>query len=137
MDTGDPRQVRLASAVAVAIVLFVIAMIAWLERKGLEPTVLIASVFLVLAGMVIPSYFPARKITFVNACLNNLREIQMARDKKAGENQKLPTDVPTEKDLYGATDTNGFLSRQLVCPAIGAVNELPTCSLADKGHKLE
>lgn len=142
MNTDDPRQVRLACAVAVGVVLFVIAMIGWRGRKGLVPTILIASVFVFLAAMVIPSYFPARKIAFANACLNNLREIQMAKDKWAEENHKLPTDIPTEKDLNGASETNGFLRSKLVCPAggkytIGAVNENPTCSLADKGHKLE
>jgi hypothetical protein len=68
-----------------------------------------------------------------------LKQFRDAKNAWGIKYHKLPTDMPTEDDLCG---TNGFLRRKLVCPAggkytIGAVNEVPACSLADKGHKLQ
>jgi hypothetical protein len=65
--------------------------------------------------------------------------IEEAKDEWARANHKLPTDVPTEEDFVG---TNKLLHSMPVCPsggtyAFGAVNQKPTCSLAEHGHKLE
>jgi len=69
-----------------------------------------------------------------NQCINNLRQIDAAKQQWALENSKSATAVPTVMDLlpYFA---NGFPS----CPsggryAINSVGEYPTCSVA--GHIL-
>jgi predicted RNase H-like nuclease (RuvC/YqgF family) len=74
----------------------------------------------------------------MNACINNLRLIDSAKQQWALENKKQATDMPTVDDLrpYLAQKPNGLL---LACPdggiyTIGAVGEKPTCSIP--GHVL-
>lgn len=116
--------------------------VVFLGRKRLGVTILIALTWLLLAAIAIPSFIPARSQAYRNACINNLKGIQHAKALWANAEHKLPTDIPTELDLYGTFSTNGFLHHKLVCPNGGkytfeAVGEEPSCSFADKGHKLE
>jgi len=114
----------------------------WLGRKKLLITIPTLLAFLFLAAIAIPSFLPARPMAYRNTCINNLHQIRDAKNAWAKKYNKLPTDIPTGEDLYGTNVTNGFLRHNLVCPrggkySIGAVGENPTCSFADKGHKLE
>lgn len=70
----------------------------------------------------------------LNACINNLRQMDGAKQQWALENRKSITDVPTEKDV-AAYLKNGIPK----CPAggtytLGAAGAAPTCSIA--GHAL-
>lgn len=69
-----------------------------------------------------------------NQCINNLRQIDAAKQQWALENSKTTTAVPTVADLLPYFP-NGFPS----CPSggrytINAVGDYPTCSIA--GHAL-
>jgi len=73
-----------------------------------------------------------------NACINNLRQIDAAKNEFALEKRKANGAVVTEADIkpYIKLDASGNLPK---CPAggkytIGKVGELPTCSVA--GHVL-
>ena len=68
-----------------------------------------------------------------NACINNLRQIDGAKNEWALEKNKKATDVPTKEDLLP------YLRSWPVCPqggtyTIGAVGDKPTCSIP--GHEL-
>ena len=70
-----------------------------------------------------------------NACINNLRQIDAAKQLWALENDKTATDVPTVQDLLPYFSNGVFPA----CPSggtytIGAVDETPTCSIP--GHVL-
>ena len=78
-----------------------------------------------LAAIAIPNFVKARATSQENACINNLRQIDAAKNKWALEKAKKPTDVPTKEDLLP------YLRRWPVCPdggtyTIGAVSEKPT-----------
>ena len=129
-------------AVLACINILVAAVVIWLGRRELAITIPCTLIFLFVAAIAIPSCIPARPIAYRNACINNLREIDNAKAEWAKTNHKSPSNVPTEEDLYGTNGTNGILRRKLVCPrggtyTFGSVSENPTCSFADKGHKLE
>jgi hypothetical protein len=73
-----------------------------------------------------------------NACINNLRQIDAAKQQWALENGKKTGDAVTEADIkpYIKLDADGNLPK---CPAggtytIGKVGENPTCSIP--GHEL-
>ena len=88
-----------------------------------------------LSAIAIPNFVKARQVSMQNACINNLREIQAAKNEWALENSKEPGAVPTEYDLTPYLRDGKFP----VCPAggsytIGAVSNAPTCSIP--GHKL-
>ena len=72
----------------------------------------------------------------LNQCLQNLRQIDAAKQSWAVDNSKDATDVPTVQDLLPYLKGNVLP----VCPAggiyrIGAMNEQPSCSIA--GHALQ
>jgi type II secretory pathway pseudopilin PulG len=88
-----------------------------------------------LAAIAVPNFEKARATSQKNACINNLRQIQAAKQEWALEKGKAQTDVPTWDDLQP------YLPHPvpLVCPAggtysINAVGDSPTCSIA--GHEL-
>jgi outer membrane lipoprotein-sorting protein len=73
-----------------------------------------------------------------NACINNLRQIDAAKNQFALENKKTNGDPVTEADIkpYIKLDADGNLPK---CPAggkytLGKVGETPTCSI--EGHVL-
>ena len=76
-----------------------------------------------------------------NACINNLRQIDAAKQQWALENGKKSTDTPAEDDIkpyVGKPDANGNQSFPK-CPAggkytIGRMDQMPTCSVP--GHVL-
>jgi hypothetical protein len=90
-----------------------------------------------LAAIAIPNFVKARSVSQENACINNLRQIDAAKQQWALENQKKSTDIPTENDLKPYIMLrNGQFPR---CPqggtySIGPVGQPPTCSVP--GHVL-
>jgi len=86
-----------------------------------------------LAAIAIPNFVKARATSQENACINNLRQIDAAKQQWALEKSKTATDIPTKEDLLP------YMRRWPVCPAggtytIGPVGEKPTCSIP--GHQL-
>lgn len=112
-----------------------------LGHKRLLLAFLGAFAFLILAAMVIPSAIPARFVAQKNACISNLRRIQEGKEQWAKATNKSPSDIPTEKDLYGEKDGEGFIRHRQTCPRggiynFGAVCQEPVCSLGYKGHQI-
>jgi len=86
-----------------------------------------------LSAIAIPNFVKARETAQRNACINNLRQIDAAKQQWALEKGKQATDVPTWDDL------KPYLGRIPHCPAggtytINAVDEPPQCSVP--GHVL-
>ena len=84
-----------------------------------------------LAAIAIPNFVRARNTAQRNACINNLRQIDGAKQQWALEYKKETADTPTPQQL-DAYLRMGFSS--LKCPAggvytINAVGEKPTCSI--------
>ena len=90
--------------------------------------------FCAVAALAIPTVLPHRAYCCMNACVNNLRQLDGAAQQWALENQKKPGDRIT------MTDITPYLRNPLVCPQKGAykigpvVSNVPTCSI--KGHAL-
>lgn len=90
----------------------------------------------ILAAIALPNFFQAREVAQRNKCLNNLRQIDAAKQVWATENNKTPADVPTWTDIKPYLGKN---AGKLTCPKggeyiIGAVGEKPRCSIP--GHTL-
>jgi competence protein ComGC len=88
----------------------------------------------VLAAIAIPNFVKARNTAQMNVCLNNLRQIEGAKQMWALETKKEVTDTPTQSDL-----TAYFKNGQLpICPAGGAytlnaVGKASACSIPHHG----
>jgi hypothetical protein len=87
-----------------------------------------------ISAVAIPSFAKARGVAQKTACINNLRQIEAAKQTWALENKKGEHDIPTQEDL------KPYLTHGLpVCPLGGTytINEVATpsiCSVA--GHHL-
>jgi hypothetical protein len=86
-----------------------------------------------LAAIAIPNFVKARAVSQQNACVNNLRQLDAAKNEWALEKGKTNGAVPTKEDLLP------YLRSWPVCPAggtytINAVGVPPTCSIP--GHVL-
>jgi hypothetical protein len=69
-------------------------------------------------------------------CINNLRQLDGAKEQWALELKKTPEDIPADSDLFGPEQ---YVKVKPVCPLNGvytlkAVKDKPTCSVA--GHSL-
>ena len=100
--------------------------------------VLAVMIIPLMLGIAIPNFVRARDMAQTNVCINNLRQIDAAKQQWVLEKGKKNGDVVTEADikLYIKLDANGDLPK---CPAggkytIGKVGEAPTCSIP--GHAL-
>src|SRR5664280_2282471 len=85
----------------------------------------------ILAAIAIPNFVKARNTAQMNMCINNLRQIEDAKQQWALENKKELTDTPTARELDKYLHTS-FTT--LKCPAggvytINAVGQEPTCSI--------
>jgi general secretion pathway protein G len=107
------------------------------KKKSLGAKIITTVIASLFAGfvivIVIPNFIRARYETSANACINNLRQIDAAKNEWALENEKTNGAIVTENDIkpYIKLDSNGNLPK---CPAggtytIGRVGEDPKCSI--------
>ncbi|HTL54219.1 MAG TPA: hypothetical protein VL361_01015 [Candidatus Limnocylindrales bacterium] len=81
-----------------------------------------------------PPLVPRRKSSEVSTCVNNLRQLDGAKQVWALEHHKTTNYCPSLNDL------NGYVRRPLICPrggtySLGRVDELPKCSIGG-AHRL-
>jgi len=95
---------------------------------------IVVAIIGLLAGIAIPNFVKARSTSQINACINNLRQIDAVTQQWALEEKKAATTpaIGNEVAIYGYLQGN----QVPVCPANGsytlpaAVIGSPTCSIA-------
>jgi hypothetical protein len=97
------------------------------------PSMASASTVGLLAAIAIPNFVRARAVAQKNACINNLRQLDGAKQQWAREDHK-----PTGTEVT-MTELVPFLPKPPECPAggvyrVGEVGKRPTCSI--EGHEL-
>jgi hypothetical protein len=102
----------------------------WRSNLGL---ICLGIIFLLGLPIFISQNFVGHRTSPMNACINNLRQLDGAIQTWAFERKKLPTDIPQWADL------SNYLKQPLKCPSVGvykfgAVGERPTCTIP--GHVL-
>jgi hypothetical protein len=110
-------------------------------RKSL--ILILAGVFVLSLSAFVSNFIRARNTSASNACINNLRQIDGAKQQWALENQKTANDVPSWDDIrpYLGRGPQGDLSG-LRCPnggtyTIGRVADPPTCSVGGPKDSLD
>jgi uncharacterized membrane protein YbaN (DUF454 family) len=96
---------------------------------GIGLTILSIPFFMAIA---IPNFVKARQTAMQNVCINNLRQIDAAKNEWALEHQKKATDTPTQSDLLPYLKNRQWPK----CPAggtytIGQDSVSPTCSVTN------
>ena len=112
-------------------------------KSASEKLVVVAAVaacLFVVFAIVLPNFIRARSTSAQNACMNNLRQIDGAKQQWALEYSKTTNDVPSwaEVQPYLGRGTQGEIPK---CPAggtyiLGRVGEFPRCSIGGPGHSL-
>ena len=99
---------------------------------------IVVAIIGLLAAIAIPNFVRARTTSQINACINNLRQIDGAKQQWALEKHQTSTATPVSTDLmpYLGRGTAGSYP---TCPANGtySINDIqtaPTCNVA--GHQL-
>ena len=82
---------------------------------------IVVAIIGLLAAIAIPNFVKARKTSQTNACLNNLRQLDGAKQQWALEKGKTSTDTPVAADLqpYLGRGDAGSLGN-VYCPLSGA-----------------
>src|SRR5437763_2172783 len=62
---------------------------------------IVVAIIGLLAAIAIPNFVKARTTAQKNSCINNLRQIDGAKEQWALENKKTQTDSPVDTDLFG------------------------------------
>jgi len=96
---------------------------------------IVVAIIGLLAAIAIPNFVRARDTSQKNSCINNLRQIDGAKQEWALENKENDTSSPATTDVQNYLKDNLFPH----CPSSGtysinAVNTDPTCSIS--GHVL-
>jgi prepilin-type N-terminal cleavage/methylation domain-containing protein len=110
---------------------------------------IVVAIIGLLAAIAIPNFIKARNTSQTNACINNLRQIDAAKQEWALETGQTAAAIPTPASLAsflgrgtaGATINvaGGTVANDINCPAGGtyailAINVAPTCTIT--GHVL-
>ncbi|MDB6026722.1 MAG: hypothetical protein JWM68_2945 [Verrucomicrobiales bacterium] len=90
---------------------------------------IVVAIIGLLAAIAIPNFVKARATAQQNACVNNLRQIDGAKDQWAIEKGKKTGDSPASSDV------EEYIKKVPVCPAggsytYGVVGTNPACSLS-------
>lgn len=97
---------------------------------------IVVAIIGLLAAIAIPNFVRARGTAQRNACINNLRQIDGAKEQWALENKK------SSGTAADSTGINAYIKGGAPsCPGGGtytyqAVDTSPTCSLSASGHSL-
>ena len=98
--------------------------------------VLITGVGLVLAFIVLLPLFYSRDGRQRPYCVNNLRQIEGAKQLWAEENKKNTNDVPSLEDIRALAGAHALKCPQGGSYTIGRVGEPARCSIGGPGHTL-
>ena len=95
---------------------------------------IVVAIIGLLAAIAIPNFVRARTTSQMNACINNLRQLDGAKQQWALENKQAPTATPQPSDVqpYLGRGTAGLYP---ICPGAGTytLHDLataPSCSLS-------
>ena len=101
---------------------------------------IVVAIIGLLAAIAIPNFVKARTAAQKNACINNLRQIDGAKEQLALEAKLAPNAAVATTDLYG---TDKYIRQEPKCPTdntsytVGNVGVKPVCGTgAALGHVL-
>ena len=97
---------------------------------------IVVAIFGILLGLALPNFIKSRNRSRQQICIENLSQIESAKQIWGVENGKKNGDVPSEADLIGPSL---YIKKTPSCPAEGsyeykAIGDIATCSIS--GHVL-
>jgi len=110
---------------------------------------IVVAIIGLLAAIAIPNFVHARQVSQTNACINNLRQIDAAKQQWALENGQGSAAVPGDADVITYIGRTGANGTDIYCPLgakgtamdgytgnIGDMSTMPSCGNYDAtSHK--
>jgi prepilin-type N-terminal cleavage/methylation domain-containing protein len=108
---------------------------------------IVVAIIGLLAAIAIPNFVKARTTSQVNACINNLRQIDYAKQQWGLETKQQATASPLQSDIDPYIGRTGN-ANNVVCPSGGstatfsssytieALTNSPTCKIVSSTHVL-
>jgi prepilin-type N-terminal cleavage/methylation domain-containing protein len=91
---------------------------------------IVVAIIGLLAAIAIPNFVKARSVSQQNACINNLRYIDSAKQQWALETRQATNTTP------GFSDISGYLRISALCPAAGSLTAFSSSyTMNDVGSK--
>jgi type II secretory pathway pseudopilin PulG len=95
---------------------------------------IVGAIIGLLATIAVPNFVKARTVSENDTCINNLRQIDSAKQQWALENDQPPTAMPAQGSVSPYIG-RGSVGRWPTCPAngsytINAVSTAPMCTVA-------
>ena len=109
---------------------------------------IVVAIIGLLAAIAIPNFVRARTTAQQNACINNLRQIDGAKQQWALETRQQATATPVATDLDPFVGRGAGTTAGIICPAAGAagsfassytintLNQSPACQIVAATHVL-
>jgi prepilin-type N-terminal cleavage/methylation domain-containing protein len=102
---------------------------------------IVVAIIGLLAAIAIPNFVKARLLTQKNSCINNLRQIDGAKQEWALENSKSANATVSSASIQPYIG-RGLTGQWPLCPGggsyvVGDMNTMAVCSLAGIGHQLQ
>src|SRR2546429_2622169 len=100
---------------------------------------IVVAIIGLLAAIAIPNFVKSRTTSQTHACINNLRQIDSAKQQWALETRQITNAVPTDSDIEPYLRSSSLTN--VICPSGGAmatfdssyvlhsVSEPPTCNI--------
>lgn len=112
---------------------------------------IVVAIIGILIALAIPNFIHSRENVYRDMCINNLRQIKLAKAQWALENnesnEEIPTPEPTVADLDPYIEDDITTGHKFICPldqggtfsssyAINDLNTDPTCKKKPSEHQL-
>lgn len=99
---------------------------------------IVVAIIGLVAAIAIPSLTKARQRAQTQICIENLAQIETAKQLWGLDEGKIDGDTPSTAELIGTTQ---YIKKMPECPAGGvyafkAIGQTATCSLSEQGHTL-